>query len=80
MIKKIFVSLLLMVVVIGVSVQNKFLCIGVVVYGFKGEFMQMWSNQLKVYLVVQDGSVQVIVFDGNYDVFIQSNQFDMMIL
>ncbi|ALU88117.1 ABC transporter periplasmic sugar-binding protein [Herbaspirillum rubrisubalbicans M1] len=80
MIKKTLASLLLMAVATGVSAQNKPLRIGAAVYGLKGEFMQMWSNQLKAHPAVQDGSVQVTVFDGNYDALTQSNQFDTMIL
>lgn len=53
--------------------------IGAAVYGLKGEFMQMWSKALKEHPAVKDGSVQVTVFDGNYDALTQSNQFDTMI-
>lgn len=53
--------------------------IGAAVYGLKGEFMQMWSKSLKEHPSVKDGSVQVTVFDGNYDALTQSNQFDTMI-
>uniref|UniRef100_UPI00398C2FC0 substrate-binding domain-containing protein n=1 Tax=Herbaspirillum frisingense TaxID=92645 RepID=UPI00398C2FC0 len=78
--KKTLASLLLMAVATGVHAQNKPLRIGAAVYGLKGEFMQMWSNQLKAHPAVQDGTVQVTVFDGNYDALTQSNQFDTMIL
>lgn len=53
--------------------------IGAAVYGLQGEFMQMWSKALKEHPSVKDGSVQVTVFDGNYDALTQSNQFDTMI-
>lgn len=53
--------------------------IGAAVYGLKGEFMQLWSKSLKEHPSVKDGSVQVTVFDGNYDALTQSNQFDTMI-
>ncbi|MFJ3056359.1 substrate-binding domain-containing protein [Herbaspirillum sp. NPDC087042] len=78
--KKTLASLLLMAVAATATAQNKPLRIGAAVYGLKGEFMQMWSKQLKAHPAVQDGSVQVTVFDGNYDALTQSNQFDTMIL
>ncbi|WP_280190648.1 substrate-binding domain-containing protein [Delftia sp. PS-11] len=53
--------------------------IGAAVYGLKGEFMQMWTRQLKAHPAVRDGTVQITVFDGNYDALTQSNQFDTMI-
>jgi putative xylitol transport system substrate-binding protein len=59
--------------------QDKPLRIGAAVYGLKGEFMQMWSAQLKAHPAVKDGSVKVTIFDGNYDALTQSNQFDTMI-
>jgi putative xylitol transport system substrate-binding protein len=39
--------------------------IGAAVYGLKGEFMQMWTKELKAHPAVKDGTVQVTVFDGN---------------
>jgi putative xylitol transport system substrate-binding protein len=59
--------------------SKKPLRIGVAVYGLKGEFMQMWVHELKDHPSVKDGSVQVTIFDGNYDALTQSNQFDTMI-
>lgn len=53
--------------------------VGAAIYGLKGEFMQMWSASLKAHPSVRDGSVQITVFDGNYDALTQSNQFDTMI-
>ncbi len=53
--------------------------IGAAVYGLKGEFMQMWTKELKAHPAVKDGTVQITVFDGNYDALTQSNQFDTMI-
>lgn len=41
--------------------------IGAAVYGLKGEFMQMWTKELKAHPAVKDGMVQITVFDGNYD-------------
>ncbi|RFU49035.1 substrate-binding domain-containing protein [Paraburkholderia sp. DHOC27] len=53
--------------------------VGVMPYGLKAEFMQMWTNAIKQDPAVKDGSVQIVVFDGNYDALTQSNQFDTMI-
>jgi putative xylitol transport system substrate-binding protein len=53
--------------------------IGAAVYGLKGEFMQMWVNELKAHPMVKDGTVSVTVFDGKYDALTQNNQFDTMI-
>jgi len=59
--------------------QAKPIRVGAAVYGLKGEFMQMWTNALKAHPAVKDGTVQLTVFDGNYDALTQSNQFDTMI-
>ncbi|SES92175.1 substrate-binding domain-containing protein [Thorsellia anophelis] len=53
--------------------------IGAAVYGLKGEFMQMWVDQLEKHPAVLDGTVDITVFDGRYDALTQSNQFDTMI-
>lgn len=53
--------------------------VGAAVYGLKGEFMQMWVDQLKKHPAVQEGKVKVTVFDGRYDALTQNNQFDTMI-
>lgn len=53
--------------------------IGAAVYGLKGEFMQMWVNELKAHPMVKNGTVAITVFDGNYDALTQNNQFDTMI-
>ena len=58
------------------AVQAKPIRIGAAVYGLKGEFMQMWTNALKADPAVKDGTVEITVFDGNYDALTQSNQFD----
>jgi putative xylitol transport system substrate-binding protein len=39
----------------------------------------MWTNAIKQDPAVKDGTVQIVVFDGNYDALTQSNQFDTMI-
>jgi putative xylitol transport system substrate-binding protein len=61
------------------AAQAKTIRIGAAVYGLKGEFMQMWTNALKAHPAVKDGTVQITVFDGNYDALTQGNQFDTMI-
>ncbi|WP_310584097.1 substrate-binding domain-containing protein [Deinococcus sp.] len=53
--------------------------VGAAVYGLKAEFMQIWVNALKQHPAIKDGTVQLTVFDGNYDALTQNNQFDTMI-
>jgi putative xylitol transport system substrate-binding protein len=59
--------------------EKKTYKIGAAVYGLKGEFMQMWAKALTVHPLVKDGTVNVTVFDGNYDALTQNNQFDTMV-
>jgi putative xylitol transport system substrate-binding protein len=61
------------------AAQAKPIRIGAMPYGLKAEFMQMWTNALKQDPAVKDGTVELVVFDGNYDALTQSNQFDTMI-
>lgn len=53
--------------------------IGAAVYGLNAEFMQIWSEALEQHPSVQDGSVEVTVFDGEYDALVQQEQFETMI-
>ncbi|TNC72177.1 substrate-binding domain-containing protein [Rubellimicrobium roseum] len=53
--------------------------IGAAVYGLNAEFMQIWSAALEQHPSVQDGSVEVTVFDGRYDALVQQDQFETMI-
>jgi putative xylitol transport system substrate-binding protein len=41
--------------------------------------MQIWSEALEQHPSVQDGSVEVTVFDGRYDALVQQEQFETMI-
>jgi putative xylitol transport system substrate-binding protein len=61
------------------TAQAKPIRVGVMPYGLKAEFMQMWTNALKQDPAVKDGTVEIVVFDGNYDALTQSNQVDTMI-
>ncbi|RAU33364.1 MULTISPECIES: substrate-binding domain-containing protein [Pseudomonadaceae] len=53
--------------------------VGAAVYGLKGQFMQAWVRDLKQHPAVKDGSVQITVFDGNYDALTQNNQIETMV-
>jgi len=53
--------------------------VGAAVYGLNAEFMQIWSEALEQHPSVQDGSVEVTVFDGRYDALVQQEQFETMI-
>ncbi|WP_110946914.1 substrate-binding domain-containing protein [Pseudomonas bohemica] len=53
--------------------------IGAAVYGLKGQFMQNWVREIKEHPAVKDGTVQITVFDGNYDALTQNNQIETMV-
>jgi len=53
--------------------------IGAAVYGLKAEYMRLWTTALERHPAVKDGSVQVTVFDGQYDASVQVNQFQTMV-
>ncbi|MGY2286389.1 substrate-binding domain-containing protein [Pseudomonas gingeri] len=59
--------------------QGKTYKIGAAVYGLKGQFMQNWVRELKEHPAVKDGTVQITVFDGNYDALTQNNQIETMV-
>jgi len=73
------VAMALAVVATPVLAQKKTYKVGAAVYGLRGDFMQMWVNRLKAHPAVQDGTVEITVFDGKYDALVQNNQFDTMI-
>ena len=64
---------------ITLAAEGKPYKIGAAVYGLKGQFMQNWVRELKEHPAVKDGSVQITVFDGNYDALTQNNQIETMI-
>ncbi|RIY00092.1 sugar ABC transporter substrate-binding protein [Aureimonas flava] len=53
--------------------------IGATVYGLNAEFMQIWTAALQKHPAVQNGEVEVTVFDGRYDALVQQEQFNTMI-
>lgn len=59
--------------------QEKTYKIGAAVYGLKGQYMQNWVRELKQHPAVKDGTVQLTVFDGNYDALTQNNQIETMV-
>lgn len=53
--------------------------IGAAVYGLNAEFMQIWSAALEAHPAVQEGKVDLTIFDGRYDALVQQDQFETMI-
>lgn len=53
--------------------------IGAAVYGLNAEFMQIWAAALEQHPAVEQGLVDVTVFDGRYDALVQQEQFETMI-
>lgn len=53
--------------------------IGAAVYGLNAEFMQIWSAALEAHPAVEQGLVEVTIFDGRYDALVQQEQFETMI-
>ena len=64
---------------IALAADGKPYKIGAAVYGLKGQFMQNWVRELKEHPAVKDGTVQLTVFDGNYDALTQNNQIENMV-
>ncbi|MGY4531970.1 putative xylitol transport system substrate-binding protein [Pseudomonas sp. TE3786] len=63
----------------ALAAEGKTYKIGAAVYGLKGQFMQSWVRELKAHPAVKDGTVQLTVFDGNYDALTQNNQIENMV-
>jgi putative xylitol transport system substrate-binding protein len=61
------------------AAQDEPLRIGAAVYGLNAEFMQIWSAALEEHPAVQEGIVDVTIFDGRYDALVQQEQFETMI-
>lgn len=53
--------------------------IGAAVYGLNAEFMQIWAAALEAHPAVEQGLVDVTIFDGRYDALVQQEQFETMI-
>ncbi|MCA8909434.1 MAG: substrate-binding domain-containing protein [Rhodospirillaceae bacterium] len=53
--------------------------IGAALYGLRAEFMQLWAAGAESHPAVMDGTVELTIFDGNYDALVQQNQFETMI-
>ena len=64
---------------IATAADGKTYKVGAAVYGLKGQFMQNWVRELKEHPAVKDGTVQLTVFDGNYDALTQNNQIENMV-
>ena len=61
------------------SAQDDPIKVGATVYGLNAEFMQLWANAAENHPAVQDGTVELTVFDGRYDALVQQDQFETMI-
>ena len=59
--------------------QDEPIRIGAALYGLKAEFMQLWAAAAKDHPAVQDGRIDLTVFDGEYDSLVQQEQFSTMI-
>lgn len=53
--------------------------IGAALYGLNAEFMQLWAAAAEKHPAVQQGLVELTVFDGRYDALVQQEQFETMI-
>ena len=70
----------MMVVGTGAAIaQDDPLRVGAAVYGLRAEFMQLWVAGIESHPAIEEGLVEVTVFDGNYDALVQQNQFETMI-
>ena len=59
--------------------QDDPLRIGAAVYGLNAEFMQLWAEAAENHPAVQNGEVDLTVYDGRYDALVQQEQFETMI-
>ena len=62
-----------------VMAQDDPIRVGAAVYGLQAEFMQIWSEALEQHPAVQEGMVDLTIFDGRYDALVQQEQFETMI-
>ncbi len=52
--------------------------IGAAVYGLKAEYMRLWTTALERHPDVVNGTIEITVFDGQYDASVQQSQFETM--
>lgn len=52
--------------------------IGAAVYGLKAEYMRLWVTALERHPDVVNGTIEITVFDGQYDASVQQSQFETM--
>lgn len=52
--------------------------VGAAVYGLQAEYMRLWADALEEHPMVENGTVDLTVFDGDYDAGVQINQFETM--
>ena len=60
------------------SADNSTYKIGAAVYGLKAEYMRLWVTALERHPDVVNGTIEITVFDGQYDASVQQSQFETM--
>jgi putative xylitol transport system substrate-binding protein len=73
-----FVAALVFVVSIGFAQAGQKYRIGGATYGLAGEYMKLWATALERHPAVQQGLVDLTIFDGRYDASVQQSQFETM--
>ncbi|RQS26901.1 MULTISPECIES: substrate-binding domain-containing protein [unclassified Burkholderia] len=53
--------------------------VAVLSFGESGEYMHLWTTQIKTHPWVENGKVKITIFDGKFDPLVQSNQVDTAI-
>lgn len=68
-----------MTLVAGAAIAQDKPKIGAALYGLNAEFMQLWAAAAEQHPAVQEGLVELTIFDGRYDALVQQEQFETMI-
>lgn len=79
MTKKMLMLATAMTLVAGAASAQDKPKIGAALYGLNAEFMQLWAAAAEAHPAVQQGLVELTVFDGRYDALVQQEQFETMI-
>lgn len=76
--KALFLTVILIFVLSAITIGAQYK-IGAAVYGLQGEYMRLWTTALERHPAVESGLVDITVFDGNYDAYVQYSQFETMV-
>ena len=79
MTKKAFLMASALTLVAGAAMAQDKPKIGAALYGLNAEFMQLWAAAAEQHPAVQQGLVELTIFDGRYDALVQQEQFETMI-